>query len=358
MSAGGLAIEQSSLFNARRDEVGSVGGHHSARSFLRESGCAGYDLFTMVRNPCSRLYQLWRYYAQQLGNDGDKQWAEATFDANEMHDFNTFVIFMNSKRLHHLRFQQHFRSQVGMIMAPNGSVGMKQVLVMEKWTESLERLGRLRSDPPLDVSDLTAAPSANSITSARDDECANYTAESWRTMTQFYALDFCVLGYDASSMASSDLSAPSLDQLQPEATTRRLVECCERLSGSAFPECSKVRRDGRRKLARQTLARAYGAALENGSLTPVSLWHLFSEFSRSQKLNVRQAFRRYDRNNDYHINALELHAAMRPVLLLSKDPAVKAMNASAVVETMMRAAVQSKSGYVGFPAFNTLMQRP
>ena len=118
-----------------------------------------------------------------------------------------------------------------------------------------------------------------------------YTAESWSAMTQFYALDFCVLGYDASSMALSDLSAPSLDQLQPEATTRRLVECCERLSGSAFPECSKVRRDGRRKLARQTLARAYGAALENGSLTPVSLWHLFSEFSRNQKLNVRQAFR-------------------------------------------------------------------
>ena len=101
MSAGGLAIEQSSLFNARRDEVGSVGGHHSARSFLRESGCAGYDLFTMVRNPCSRLYQLWRYYAQHLGNDGDKQWAEATFDANEMHDFSTFVMGLSAEGRHH-----------------------------------------------------------------------------------------------------------------------------------------------------------------------------------------------------------------------------------------------------------------
>ena len=164
-----------------------------------------------------------------------------------MHDFNTFVIFMNSKRLHHLRFQQHFRSQVGMIMAPNGSVGMKQVLVMEKWTESLERLGRLRSDPPLRVEELTAG---SDDAPAR---CATtYTAESWSAMTQFYALDFCVLGYDASSMASSDLSAPPLDQLQPEATTRRLVECCELLSGSAFPECSKVRRDGRRMRRRKT----------------------------------------------------------------------------------------------------------
>ena len=192
MSAGGLAIEQSSLFNARRDEVGSVGGHHSARSFLRESGCAGYDLFTMVRNPCSRLYQLWRYYAQHLGNDGDKQWAEATFDANEMHDFSTFVMGLSAEGRHHLRFQQHFRSQVGMIMAPNGSVGVRQVLVVERWAESLERLSRLRSDPPLRVSELTPgsddAPARCSAT---------YTAESWSAMTQFYALDFCVLGYDA-----------------------------------------------------------------------------------------------------------------------------------------------------------------
>ena len=209
--------------------MGNVGGHHSARSYLREPGCNGYDLFTIVRNPCSRLYQLWRYYAQRLGNDGDKKWAEATFDANEMHDFGTFVAGMNVK-WQHLRHHQHFRSQVGMIIGPGGRAGVSQILVMENWAGSMKRLASLRSDPPLDVSELTT-------TGQHDAPCAaSYTAESWSAMAAFYALDFCALGYDASSMAASELSAPNLDHLQPEATSRRIVECCRRLNGESFPE--------------------------------------------------------------------------------------------------------------------------
>ena len=53
-------------------------------------------------------------------------------------------------------------------------------------------------------------------------------------MVNFYALDFCVLGYDASDQSISEKHTPSFD----DNTNERLYECCKRFSQKR--ECSGV----------------------------------------------------------------------------------------------------------------------
>ena len=149
---GGLSIESSPLFSARRKAVEGVGGHHSARSFLRNHGCAGYDIFAVARHPCSRLFVTWAYYSRNLGNSGDAAWGKAHLSPEELQNFTTFVTGLDSKR-GKFHTHQHFRSQVGMMVAADGHLGVSKLLIFERWAESMKRLSELRS-PPLESENI------------------------------------------------------------------------------------------------------------------------------------------------------------------------------------------------------------
>ena len=218
--AGGSTIERSSLFADRRLALGGryVGGHHRASKYAHAPGCEGYHKFAMVRHPCSRLLSLWSYYAQQLGNERDIAWARTRFTEASMANLTKFLIEVRRSNgagwnWHH---HQHFQTQAHMLGTENGTeCGVDQVLPLERWAESMGRLAAAR--PGLDTSSLLGA---HTLTSSHRSCAASYSATAWALMADMYAIDFCVLGYEARPEA--ELSAPAAATLRPEDITARL----------------------------------------------------------------------------------------------------------------------------------------
>jgi len=80
--AGGSSVENSKLFDDRKRQ-GPIGGHHAlSLSPFFTPGCVTYHLFTVVRNPGARLFSVWKYYAQRLGNKGDQAWVASHVSKN------------------------------------------------------------------------------------------------------------------------------------------------------------------------------------------------------------------------------------------------------------------------------------
>ena len=244
--AGGSTIERSPLFNDRRAALGGgyLGGHRRWDDFAGDAACASYHSFAMVRHPCSRLLSLWAYYSQGLGNHCDQAWVSAHVRPLERRNFTEFVLGLGARGWPW--HNAHFQTQVGMLLAPGGAaIGVSQVLVMERWAESMARLAASRH-PPLDVRGLSGdgRTQAHALRSGHGRCVDGYTPETWATLTRLYALDFCALGYGASGPALEE-EAPPIDALLPEALSDRVRECCARFEVESWtevpPECRRGR---------------------------------------------------------------------------------------------------------------------
>lgn len=219
--AGGSTIERSTLFDDRRQALGGkyLGGHHVAGEYADAPGCEGYHKFSMVRHPCSRLLSLWAYYAQRLGNFDDQEFARTHFTKTLLANLTAFLIHLhrsdaNWKWQNH----QHFRTQVQTLVTRNGRCGVDQVLVLERWEESMHRLSSMR--PGLDMSGLLAA---HALPSRHGSCLASYTATAWELMAEMYVMDFCVLGYEL--LPEAEHQAPAAATLHPELINARLRKC-------------------------------------------------------------------------------------------------------------------------------------
>ncbi|KAJ8035165.1 hypothetical protein HOLleu_22300 [Holothuria leucospilota] len=142
--AGGTSIQTSFLFDDQRERLGGhyLGGHHEITTFDKQF-FKSYHKFCMVRHPCSRLISVSAFYSQDLGNAVNKQWANKFMDNETRSSFDAFV--------EHTLYpggpvkadkQVHLRTQVGMLFDEEGQFGLDQVLIFEKWEDSVDQLGK------------------------------------------------------------------------------------------------------------------------------------------------------------------------------------------------------------------------
>uniref|UniRef100_A0A7S0NQE3 Sulfotransferase domain-containing protein n=1 Tax=Calcidiscus leptoporus TaxID=127549 RepID=A0A7S0NQE3_9EUKA len=229
--AGGSTIERSPIFDDRiqaQKLAGlplGIGGHEPVSIYARDKGCAEYQIFAMVRNPCSRMVSLWAYYSQHRGNMGDIAFTNKYFGGDALRDVSTFVHHTAMKNSSwDWRAHQHFQTQTGMIAYHNRS-GVDLLLALERWEESLRALAALRPQ----LNDTLLSLSSNHVLASQHGTCAkSFSAGAWEVMTRMYAIDYCVLGY--SSRASEEGMVPQLADLRPTEVTARLQACCARLA--------------------------------------------------------------------------------------------------------------------------------
>ncbi|KAJ8021255.1 hypothetical protein HOLleu_38401 [Holothuria leucospilota] len=220
--AGGTSIETSFLFKEQREKLGGhyLGGHHKITAF-DEDFYRNYHKFGIVRHPCSRLLSVWGYYSQGLGNKGDKEWVDKFMDNVTKSSFEAFV----ERTLYpigpvQINKQMHLQTQVGMIFRKNGQFGLDQLLIFEKWDDSMEELGKR-----INVN-VTALKSTHKLSSHHKTCQESYTRKMWTKMTQLYAMDFCVLGY--STEFEKVNITPPID-LTPQTLTLRFRECASKI---------------------------------------------------------------------------------------------------------------------------------
>ncbi|KAJ8037634.1 hypothetical protein HOLleu_18505 [Holothuria leucospilota] len=221
--AGGTSIETSFLFKDQREKLGGsyLGGHHKITAF-DEQFFKSYHKFCIVRHPCSRLISVWAYYSQDMGNNGDKKWVDEFMDNETKSSFDAFVErTLYPGGLVQVDKQAHLQTQVGMLFEKKGQFGLDQLLIFEKWGESMDELGKR-----INV-DVTALTSAHRLVSHHKTCQESYTSKTWYKMTQIYAMDFCVLGY--STEIERVNVTPPID-LTPEDLTSRFHTCSKKLT--------------------------------------------------------------------------------------------------------------------------------
>jgi len=188
--AGGSTIENSRLFDDRRRSLaGRIGGHHSvSQSPIFTPGCAAYHAFTMVRNPGARIYSVWKHYTQRLGNAADQAWVAGHVSPRAQGNFSAFVGELERLRFRH---QLHTQPQVGMLVTAAAGplrAGTRrvpsslQVLVLERWEESVAALASTVNGPELTAT-RTAAAASEAFQRAGVDVAQNVKVRSSLTVS-------------------------------------------------------------------------------------------------------------------------------------------------------------------------------
>lgn len=216
--AGGKRIESSLLFEDERERLGGhhLGGNHKISSFDKNY-FKDYHKFCMVRHPCSRLVSVWEGFSRGLGNQGDRSWVDSHLDEVSRRSFDAFIdlsLFPGGSI--HVEDEIHLQTQVGMLFDENGKFGLDQMLIFERWNESLDELERKIK---VNVNYLKA----NHRNTSRYKSCKEmYRPKTWDKLVKIYAFDFCVLGY--STKVEETYILPPLG-LTPETLTQRFEKC-------------------------------------------------------------------------------------------------------------------------------------
>lgn len=220
---GGLLIERSFLFDDKRELLNGhyLGGHYSINDFDSEL-VKSYHKFCVVRHPCSRLFSVWKYLSQRQGNENDDQWVDEHFDETTSFSFNAFI----KKTLQpegdvDVETETHLKSQINLLFDDQSHFGLDQVLVFERWNESMNALGeRLKVD--------TSILKDDTYIREEDVNCKDvYNEETWEKMTRLYEMDICVLGYSNDINHANDV--PSITTAV-ESLTGRYQSCKKQLS--------------------------------------------------------------------------------------------------------------------------------
>ncbi|KAJ8020576.1 hypothetical protein HOLleu_40205 [Holothuria leucospilota] len=202
---GGTSIENSNLFDDSA-KIRNI-------SDLDEDRFKNYRKFSIVRHPCSRLISAWKYLTQESADIGDKSWAARyKVSLTSFNDFVMTALFPGGPV--HIENQVHLRTQISMLFDDKKQFRLDQLLVYERWNESMAKLGNILHKDTTKL--LSSYTSSGKICKEM------YTNSTWLKMTQIYKMDFCVLGY--SRVMDQINSFPSLIGSQ-ESLSNRFQNC-------------------------------------------------------------------------------------------------------------------------------------
>jgi len=272
--AGGSTVENSFLFDDRRRALGGkkyLGGHRKLIAFPFDAPeCDGYHSFAMVRHPCKRLLSLWAYYSQDLGNPGDQAWVHSHLSPHALTNASEFVKSFEfaqtqsgtgltrgngEEKYWNPGLHMHTWPMVAQLLdRSQRQIGVNQVLVMERWNESVNALSdavngarsrvgatsratstldrrplssvaRLAGRGEVDVKGalLTARPLLASHHGSRCD--LSFDDDAWRVLLRLYAVDFCAFGFEQVLRRADGSPPPRLQDLTPEKINSRLKKC-------------------------------------------------------------------------------------------------------------------------------------
>ncbi|KAJ8021941.1 hypothetical protein HOLleu_39286 [Holothuria leucospilota] len=206
---GGIAIESSHLFEDQQKKLG--GGHHII-SAVTDPAFQNYHKFGMVRHPCSRVISLWQYFLNYMGNKEKKAWVTTCFNETTLSSFDAFVDLLFTRGVALTENECHLQSQVGMIFSEDERFGLDQLLVYERWDESLKNLGeRIKVDK--NTFKTIEKPVVDRFV-CKD----KYTPITWSKIRTLYAIDFCVLGYSTDILEEN--TVPLLKNLTSDINSR------------------------------------------------------------------------------------------------------------------------------------------
>ena len=190
--AAGSSIEQSSIFDDRREEANNkyaATGHTPIKNFKKNLGEAfdGCLKFTFVRNPYSRLYSAYRFL-QKGGLNPDDAKIFNTFPEDVRNDFNEFVGFLN---IQHINSILHIKPQYSFVTDNENKIPIDFIGKLETFNEDCIKLSKLLN---YEFEILHRNKTNYKPVKMRE----VYSRSSEKVVRSFYEKDFQNFGYNCS----------------------------------------------------------------------------------------------------------------------------------------------------------------
>ena len=214
-----------------------LGGHHPIFEMKRnaeERGIADFHTAVTIRHPCSRFISAYRYLASDLCNEGNKRNREK---------FGIFLDQSIDDYVKHLEdsqwdnFFMHFVPQHWYLLNTNKTgIDVDNILCNEQWDEGIHRI---RSKLGIEEMDTRRLYNYRGLGSTSDhflqnkhEKCQDLKPETREAIERFYAMDYCLFGYDELPPKEDDVCIGT--DKNAELLSKRFQDCEEKLNQSPY----------------------------------------------------------------------------------------------------------------------------
>jgi hypothetical protein len=211
---------------------GPLGGHHhiwQMHGNAEERGIADFQTAATIRHPCSRFISAFRYLSSDLCNGGDKA-ALPAFGLRDDQSVDEYVQYLEDTKWANVYL--HFKPQYPWILNQNQTaVGVDNFLCNEQWDEGINRIKSILSIEEMETRRLFnhrgLGSSSDHFLQNKHEKCQDLKPETRAAIERFYAMDYCLFGYDELPPDEDDVCIGTDNNA--ESMTNRLHECQEKL---------------------------------------------------------------------------------------------------------------------------------
>jgi Glycosyl transferase family 64 domain/Glycosyl transferase family 90/Sulfotransferase family len=229
---GGSLIENSKLFADKVDQTQQPAkGHEHVSQFLKRDGVGMFDSFAIVRHPCERFLSAFQYMAKGGRNNDDATWARENIGNMSMEEWVQDGI--RADYFHFRPMWWYMFLDPSLDLPPlyndgtnrNLTMGVNHVFCQEQYTEATDwvnnNFGMIFPETPRD-------------NVGSHGSCKDIPEKTRSAIEEFYAMDYCLFGYQRGQHESQPQSCPA-QTYSKEDFTQRFAVCASNL-GKTSPQ--------------------------------------------------------------------------------------------------------------------------
>ena len=225
---GGTSIERSDLFYDKRNpEKRKPAGHTPIRRYhQRVPESKNYTSFAIVRNPCERFLSAFYYMSLGGQHSGDKAWVRENIGDMTVEEWVQrgirdtaahfkpmwHYVFLPEEQRQQQQQQQHI-------------MGVDEIFCQENFGEAIHWVNSTYGDGTI----FPNIPYKNKGVISHGG-CQALSEETRKGIQQFYAMDYCIFGYN-SSVDPTTRSVCQTRSVSKDAFTHRFAECRKTILG-------------------------------------------------------------------------------------------------------------------------------
>ncbi|GFH61831.1 hypothetical protein CTEN210_18307 [Chaetoceros tenuissimus] len=214
-----------------------VSGHYpifTMKDNAEERGIADFHTAATIRHPCSRFISAFRYLKSDLCNEGNKKQREK-IGLNDAESVDEYVQYLEAIQWNNVF--GHFKPQYPWIMNQDQTaVDVDNFLCNEQWDEGIHRIKSIVGVEEIDTRRLLnyrgLGSSSDHFLQNKHEKCKDLKPETRAAIERFYAMDYCLFGYDELPPEEDDVCIGTNNNA--ESLTKRFQDCEEKLNQGPY----------------------------------------------------------------------------------------------------------------------------
>ena len=208
-----------------------LGGHHeifNLKNNAEERGIDDFHTAATIRHPCSRFISAFRYLKSDLCNERDQAHREE-YGLNSVESVDEYVKYLEATQWE--KVYCHFKPQYPFILNENtDTVDVDNLLCNEQWDEGIHRIKSVVGVEEMDTRRLYnyrgLGSTSDHFLQNHHEKCLDLKPETRESLERFYAMDYCLFGYDELPPDEDDTCIGT--ENNAESMTKRFHECLKK----------------------------------------------------------------------------------------------------------------------------------